>query len=148
MKWKGKIPERSVYEHPVSSMDIFMTSTQVAECPLPDDRVYDGVNLVPYLNGELNEPPHDVFYWKADHIHAMRKGNWKFLLSTRDNWAELYNITEDRYETYDLNEEKPEVLNELQEHYRIWMEQQAPPLWPRIMDHIFEIDGKIYKFPA
>jgi arylsulfatase A-like enzyme len=148
MKWKGQIPAGTVYDKPVSSMDIFMTSVETAECPLPEDRVYDGVNLVPYVTGAIEDEPHAVFYWKADHIHAMRKGNWKFLLSTRDNWAELYNLEEDRYEVYDLNEEKPEILEELQEHYRIWMEQQAPPMWPRIMDHIFEIDGKIYKFPA
>ena len=148
IKWKGKIPAGTVYENPVSSMDIFKTSVTLAECPLPDDRVYDGVNLLPYVTGEMINPPHDAFYWKADHIHAMRKGNWKFLLSTRDNWAELYNITEDRYETFDLSKEKPEILIQLQQDYDAWMKQQAPPMWPRIMDHIFIIDGKTYKFPA
>jgi arylsulfatase A-like enzyme len=148
IKWKGKIPEGTVYENPVSSMDIFRTSATLAECPLPDDRVYDGVNLLPYVTGEMINPPHDAFYWKADHIHAMRKGNWKFLLSTRDNWAELYNMEEDRYETYDLSKEKPEILIQLQQDYDAWMKQQAPPMWPRIMDHIFIIDGKTYKFPA
>ena len=148
MKWKGKVPEGTVYDQPVSSMDIFKTSVGIAECPLPDDRVYDGVNLMPYVTGEVSGPPHEAFYWKADHIHAMRKGDWKFLLSTRDNWAELYHISEDKYETYDLSKEKPEVLIQLQEDYDAWMKQQAPPLWPRIMDHIFIIDGKTYKFPA
>jgi len=103
---------------------------------------------MPYVTGEVSGPPHKAFYWKADHIHAMRKGDWKFLLSTRDNWAELYHISEDKYETYDLSKEKPEVLIQLQEDYDAWMKQQAPPLWPRIMDHIFIIDGKTYKFPA
>ncbi len=148
MKWKGHVPEGTVYQNPVSSMDLFMTSTRVAECPLPDDRVYDGVNLVPYVTGEIAEKPHDAFYWKADHIHAMRKGDWKFLLSTRDKWVELYHISEDKYEHYDLNEERPAVLDTLEADYKIWMDQQAPPMWPRIMDHIFIIDGKTYKFPA
>lgn len=50
MKWKGSLPEGMVYPNPVSSLDIFATSAAVAECPLPGDRVYDGVNLIPYLN--------------------------------------------------------------------------------------------------
>jgi arylsulfatase A-like enzyme len=148
MKWTGHLEAGKVYDQPVSSMDIFMTTVNIAECPLPEDRVYDGVNLVPYLDGSITGAPHDVFYWKADHIHGMRKGNWKFLLSTRDNWAELYNISEDKYEQYDLTKDKPEILMELQEEYEIWMKEQQPPLWPRIMDHRFDIDGKVYWFPA
>lgn len=148
MKWKGRIEAGTVYENPVSSMDIFMTSVKIAECPLPEDRVYDGVNLMPYLVGTNKEAPHEIFYWKADHIHGMRKGDWKFLQSTRDNWVELYNLKEDRYEQYDLNSAKPEILMQLQEDYDQWMRQQAPPLWPRIMDHKFIIDGKVYWFPA
>ncbi len=148
MKWKGHIPEGMVYRHPVSSMDIFMTSAKIAECPLPRDRIYDGVNLIPYLNNEKQGPPHDVFYWKADHIEAMRKGNWKFLLSTRDKWMELYNLSEDKYEHYDLSNVNPDTLKVLQEKFDAWQKELKPPLWPRLMDHKFIIDGKEYLFPA
>jgi arylsulfatase A-like enzyme len=148
MKWKGKIPEGIVYENPVSSMDIFMTSAKVAECELPDDRVYDGVNLFPYITNQVNSQPHDVFYWKSDHIQAMRKGNWKFLLSTRDKWMELYNITTDKYEHYDLNEVNSDTLIKLRQEFEIWKNDLHKPLWPRLMDHKFTIDGKEYLFPA
>jgi arylsulfatase A-like enzyme len=148
MKWKGHIPNGMVYQNPVSSMDIFMTSAQVAECPLPDDRIYDGVNLLPYLNNEKQGLPHEVFYWKADHIEAMRKGNWKFLLSTRDKWIELYNISEDKFEHYDLNDVHPDTLLLLRKEFDMWKNELKPPLWPRLMDHKFVIDGKEYLFPA
>jgi arylsulfatase A-like enzyme len=148
MKWKGNIPEGKVYEKPVSSMDIFMTTTSVAECPLPDDRVYDGVNLLPFIKGQDTGSPHEVFYWRADHIHGVRKGNWKYLMSTRDNWIELYNMAEDKFEQIDLNTLQPDVLQELRQTFDAWEKDLAPPLWPRIMDHIFIIDGKTYKFPA
>jgi len=148
MKWKGHLPEGSVYEHPVSSMDIFMTSAEVAECPLPPDRVFDGVNLIPYLNQELQGEPHEVFYWKADHIHAMRRDGWKYMLSTRDKWIELYNIAEDKYEKINLYLVNPEILEAMQEGYQEWLKGTVPPLWPRVMDHKFTIDGKDYLFPA
>ena len=148
MKWKGHIPEGLVYDKPVSSMDIYMTSAKVAECPLPDDRIYDGVNLVPYLNNEKTGWPHEVFYWKADHIQAMRNKNWKFLMSTRDNWIELYNISKDKYEQYDVYGEKPDTLEQMLRQYDEWKMKLHPPLWPRLMDHKFTIDGKEYLFPA
>ncbi len=148
MKWKGKIPEGVVYENPVSSMDIFMTATSAAECPLPADRVYDGVNLMPYVTGKNKEKPHNAFYWKADHIHAMRKDDWKFILSTRDDWLELYNMKTDKFEHINLKTERPEILLELQKDFTEWSKDLPGPLWPRIMDHKFIIDGKEYFFPA
>ena len=148
MKWKWRILEGLVYEHPVSSMDIFITSAVQAECPLPGDRVFDGVDLVPYLNGKATGAPHEVFYWKADHIHAMRRDGWKYMLSTRDNWIELYNISEDRYEQINLYLVNPEILETMREGYNEWLKGTVPPLWPRVMDHRFIIDGKEYLFPA
>jgi len=148
MKWKGKLPAGSLYEHPVSSMDIFMTSVKLAECRLPDDRVYDGADLMPYLTGGNAGLPHDQFYWKADHIRAMRMGDWKFLQSTRDGWIELYNLKEDRYERIDLHAVSPEELARLKEVFELWNKDLVPPLWPRLMDYKIIINGKEYLFPA
>jgi arylsulfatase A-like enzyme len=148
MKWKGHIPAGEVYKNPVSSMDIFMTCSKIAQCPLPEDRKFDGVNLIPYVKGEKEGWPHEAFYWKADHIQAMRTKDWKFLMSTRDHWIELYNIKEDKYEQFDLYEIKSDTLKELLIEYDKWKEQLHPPLWPRLMDHKFIIDGKVYLFPA
>lgn len=148
MKWKDHIPAGMVYNKPVSSMDIFMTNAQVSECPLPGDRKFDGVDLLPYLSGEKTGWPHDVFYWKADHIQAMRTKDWKFLMSTRDNWVELYNIKEDKYEKYDLYDIQSDTLKQMLLKYDEWKRQLSPPLWPRLMDHKFIINGKVYLFPA
>ena len=148
IKWKGKLPEGKVYENPVSSMDIFMTSAKLAECELPDERVYDGTNLIPYLNDGKDGIPHEHFYWKADHIRAMRLGDWKFLQSIRDGWIELYNLREDRYERLDLQTIRPDELIKLQEIFEKWNKELMPPLWPRIMDYKITIDGKEYLFPA
>jgi arylsulfatase A-like enzyme len=148
MKWKGVLPEGTVYEPPVSSMDIFATSASIAQTPLPQDRIYDGVNLIPFLTGERDTLPHDAFYWKADHIQAMRKGDWKFLLSTRDKWMELYNISSDQYEHYDLQEVHPDTLQSLRLEFDSWQKDMKAPLWPRLMDHKFTIDGIEYLFPA
>lgn len=148
IRWKGHIDEGEVYNKPISSLDLFTTAVEVAECPLPNDRIYDGVNLLPYLTGEKEGEPHEAFYWRTDHIQAMRKGDYKYILSTRDNWAELYKISEDKYEQYDLNFEQPEMLIKMRKDFNIWQEDLKEPSWPRIMDIRFVIDGKTYLFPA
>jgi arylsulfatase A-like enzyme len=148
MKWKGMIPAGMVYQNPVSTMDIFMTSIQLAECLLPDDRVYDGKDLMPFLTGKYQGMPHENFYWKADHIHAMRNSEWKYLQSVRDGWIELYNIKEDKYEKINLQNARPEILIQLQEQFDLWKKDLMPPLWPRIMDYKIIIDGVEYLFPA
>ena len=117
---------------------------------LPDslDQIFDGVDLIPYLTGEQEGIPHEVFYWKADHIQAMWRDGWKYLLSTRDNWIELYNIAEDKYEKINLYLVNPKILENMQEGYNEWLKGTVPPLWPRVMDHKFIIEGKEYLFPA
>jgi len=148
MKWNGKIPAGTVYQNPVSAMDIFMTNVRLTECLLPDDRVFDGIDLLPFLTGKNDGMPHENFYWKADHIHAMRSSEWKYLQSIRDGWIELYNIKEDKYEKIDLRNARPDELLQLQEQFDIWKKDLMPPLWPRIMDYKIIIDGKVYLFPA
>ncbi|PLX10827.1 MAG: hypothetical protein C0598_09630 [Marinilabiliales bacterium] len=148
IRWKGHIEEGMFYDKPISSFDLFATAAEVAQCHLPNDRVYDGVNLLPFLSGEKKGQPHEVFYWRSDHIQAMRKGDYKFILSTRDNWVELYNISTDKYEQYDLNSEQPEVLLKMRKDFNKWQQGLKEPSWPRIMDIRFLIDGKQYLFPA
>lgn len=150
MKWKGKIPSNTRYEYPVSSTDIFATSVLNAGIELPKDRKYDGVDLIPYINGFHEEEPHQQLYWRADHVWAMRDGDYKMILSTRDGWAELYNLKTDKSESFNLKEKMPELFDKLYKAHQDWQGNNLPKkyMWPRIMDHRFMIDGKEYLFPA
>jgi arylsulfatase A-like enzyme len=149
MKWKGKIQPGTKFDYPVISLDIFSTSVAAAKGALPTDRKIDGVNLLPYINGEQKGRPHEMLYWKADHINVIRKGDYKLILSTRDNWIELYNLKTDKGETKDLSKEMPEKVKELSVDFYNWRTTlPKKPMWPRIMDHKFNIRGKDYLFPA
>ncbi len=150
MKWTGQVPAGMRYDHPVSSADIFPTAVLNAGGQLPTDRTYDGVNLLPYLNGEKEGRPHEQLFWRCDHIWAIRDGDYKLILSTRDGWAELYDLNKDKSETYNLKEQMPELYEKLYNLHETWQENNLPekPMWPRIMDHRFVLDGKEYLFPA
>lgn len=144
----GLVPEGQDYYMPVSSTDVFVTAAAAAGIELPGDRDFDGVNLIPYLKGESETVPHLSLHWRADHLHAMRRGPWKFIMSERDGWVHLYNVEEDRAERFDLKDEKPLILDMMLEEHKLWEEDMSKPKWPRLMDHKFNFDGVEYLFPA
>ena len=150
MKWKDKIPAGTRYPKAVSATDIYTTSVINAGGSLPTDRVYDGVDLIPYVNDFELEGPHEQLYWRADHVWAMRDGDYKLILSTRDGWAELYNLKDDKSEAFNIKEQMPALYQKLYDMHRTWQHENLPKkyMWPRIMDHKFLIDGKEYLFPA
>ena len=149
LKWKNHLPENTTYNYPVIALDIFATAANISNAKLPTDRVYDGINLIPFLTNENTNAPHDKLFWRADHIHAIRKGDYKLIYSSRDKWIELYNLKKDKNEKNNLFLQMPEKVKELQDDLKIWEnELPAKPMWPRIMDHRFMIDGKEYLFPA
>jgi len=80
----------------------------------------------------------------------MRDGDYKLILSTRDGWAELYDLKNDKSESFNLREQLPELYQRLYEIHWQWQQEKLPekPMWPRIMDKKFHIDGKEYLFPA
>ena len=150
MKWKGTLPEGMRYQHPVSSTDIFATSVAAVGGSLPSDREYDGVDLLPYVTGAAEGVPHQTLFWRADHIWAIRDGKFKLILSTRDGWAELYDLEVDKPEQINLKEQMPELYKKLREEHQQWQDENLhrKPMWPRIMDKRFVLDGKEYLFPA
>ncbi len=150
MKYPAKIPAGIRYPYPVSSTDIFATSLAQAGIPLPPDRPFDGVDLVPYITGENADQPHPQMFWRADHIWAVRDGDYKLILSTRDGWAELYNLKKDKSEEINLKDDMPDLYEALKQLHLQWQNNNLPdkPMWPRIMDHKFTLNGKEYLFPA
>jgi arylsulfatase A-like enzyme len=150
IKWKGKIPAGTRYEYPVSSTDIFVTSVINAGGTLPIDREYDGVDLMPFITGKNSERPHQLLFWRAEHIWAIRDGDYKLILSARDGWAELYDLKKDKSEVYNLKEQMPDLFKILYDTHKKWQETKLPdkPMWPRIMDKKFVLNGVEYLFPA
>ncbi|UKN00658.1 sulfatase-like hydrolase/transferase [Paracrocinitomix mangrovi] len=149
MKWKGKIPAGTKFVHPVSGMDIFTTTIKNCHVNWPENRPLDGVDLIPFILGTDKTKPHEVLYWRTDHIQAIQSEKWKLILSTRDNWMHLYDLENDISERFDLKSTQPQRLEKLQSLFEEWnKELPIKPLWPRLMDRKFDIDSASYYFPA
>lgn len=133
IQWKGKLPAGRVYAFPVISLDVFATASSVAGIDMPENRITDGVNLLPYLTGENNGPPHASLYWRMQHKTALRHGDWKIVRhatrATRNRQFELYNLAADLSETTDLASEEPEKLRELLGRWQQFENQMVQPVW-------------------
>ncbi len=146
MQWKGHLPAGLRYEHPVSSLDIFATAAAAAGIPLPDERPYDGVNLLPYLTGTKSGAPHEALYWQMGFAKAIRKGDWKMLLNDHQHDTILYNMQEDPYEHRDLYRQHPAVVRRLSKAHEQWAGQMADPLWPGMIYFEFRDEQGRYVF--
>lgn len=149
MQWPKFLEKETVYNPPVSAMDIFTTTLEAAGLKFPGKQKIDGINLLPYVSGETDQLPHDKLYWRTDHIRAIRYGKYKLIYSSRDNWLHLYDLENDKSEEYDLSELSTEQKNMLQMYFDEWNKDLPKEyLWPRIMDRKFIIGDKEYLFPA
>jgi arylsulfatase A-like enzyme len=62
VQWTGRLPAHVVYDELVSSLDIVATAAAAAGIPLPTDRVYDGLDIMPYLRGDQVSPVRTLFW--------------------------------------------------------------------------------------
>jgi arylsulfatase A-like enzyme len=128
VQWKGTLPADKVYEKPVIALDIHPTACAAAGVKLPDDAKLDGVNLLPYLKGENDKPPHETLYWRFGQQSAVRKGDLK-LVKMPNVPVQLFDLSADVGEKKNLAEEKPELVKELDEALKKWDGELIKPLW-------------------
>ena len=136
-----------VYARPVSSLDIFSTVAALTHVALPEGKIYDGVNLVPYLSN--SQTPHETLYWRSGFSKAILKKNWKLYVNERSHARFLFNLDNDISETKDLLSQFPEKAKELQHDLEQWEKTQTvPPAWPSASDISIDVNGEEFLFPG
>ncbi|MEM0964886.1 MAG: sulfatase-like hydrolase/transferase [Verrucomicrobiota bacterium] len=128
MRWPRVIPSGSENGEIVGIIDMLPTFSALAGVELPTDRVLDGRNITPYLQGgEVSSPIHETFIVPGSTI---RHNEWKLLVARQkpgggvrpgrgkqDRVAapagSLFNLADDPGETTDLSKEYPEKVQEL-----------------------------------
>jgi uncharacterized sulfatase len=143
--WKGRIDGGQVYPHPVISLDV--AATAVALAGLPAAPELDGANLIPYLTGEAEGPPHDTLYWRWIAQSAVREGRWKYLRGGAREY--LFDLEADREEKHSLLAKHPEIAQRLRTKLANWARELDPPgletkqmstTWEQYYDYY--LDGK------
>ena len=142
VQWTGRLPAQAVYDQTISSLDIVATVAAAAGVSLPTDRVYDGLNVLPYLAGEQTSPQRTLFWrWfglgkdgppgSRNTIDAVRSGPLKLVTesATVGQPPALYNLPNDIGETQDLAAAQPADVDSLKNLYDQWNAETVPPLW-------------------
>ena len=121
MRFPGRIPAGTVYEPPISSLDLFATSASLAGVPNVERYQLDGVDLLPYLSGEQEGAPHEYLFWRSGPNAAVRHGSWKLLMA--GGAERLYDVDRDPGESEDLAAANPDVVAKLKEAFARWTEE-------------------------
>ena len=112
VRWPGRISGGASCDLPIIGSDLVPTLLAAAGVPAPNDRVIDGVNLLPILSGQTTSVERtQPMFWRLHMAPnaklAMRVGDWKILADAQLSRFELYNLSSDPTESIDLVGAKP-----------------------------------------
>ena len=153
MRWPGHIPSGLVYREVVSLLDVLPTAVSAAGASLPPDRIYDGVDIMPYLAGRKTGAPHDMLVWRRRPLVSIRKGDWKLWESVNDTTGQfgeyklLFNLRTDLNETTNVASRHPEKVRELEALIRQWSKDMTDPRWPSRPPAQYQVCGTPFRLP-
>ncbi len=122
----GRLPAGEVSSGPATLLDLFPTISALAGAPLPSGRPYDGLDILPLLQGQGTTEPRDLFFSNRRNVHAVRSGAWKLHLFERAlgpdglprkarelDPPQLYRLDSDPAERRDIAADHPEIVEQL-----------------------------------
>jgi len=121
--WPGKIKPGPVMGIG-STLDLFATITSLAGAKIPAGRIMDSYDLGPTLFQRKPSPRTVMFYYRGQHLFAVRKGAYKahFVTMTayqKDNHREehdpplLFHINHDPGENFDISAQHPDIIEDI-----------------------------------
>ena len=136
MRWPGRIPAGKTCGELASTIDILPTIAGLIGVELPKDRIIDGRDIRPLMEGRSGaKTPHEVFYfyWNNE-LQAVRAGQWKLHFpheyrtlagkpgsggkpgpyKQAKTGLELFDLKSDIGETTNVAEKHPEVVKRLE----------------------------------
>ena len=134
VKWTGHVPAGETLSQPVICLDILPTALAAAGISVPASLKIDGVDLIPSLTRQRQDPPSRSLFWRYGDHRAIRQGKWKLMLTAGEP-AGLYDLDADIAESKDLSAEYPQLVAELAAEFGRWNAALPPPRWgPGIME--------------
>lgn len=132
-KWPAKIASGSVVDDPIHHIDLFHTIAGAAGTPVPQDRKLDGVDLLPYINGEIAEAPHETLFWRTGYQQTVLHQGWKLIRTDLpDNKRWLFHLAVDPTEQNNLAASRSEKVATLEALLNAHNAEQAESLWPSV----------------
>ena len=128
MRWPGKIPAGKVCDEIVTTMDFFPTMAHYCNGKVPTDRIIDGKNIAPLLEGkpDAKSQTEVFYYYQRQQLQAVRWGKWKYHLPLEEkiigvhsanvapSQAELFDLEKDISESNNLVAQHPEIVAQME----------------------------------
>lgn len=129
MSWPGEIPANSSFDGLISAMDVYPTAAAATGVSSTIGKPLDGVDLLPYIRGDVSGDPHAILFWTRSVEDAVRAGDFK-LVGHGDHGWRLYNLEKDIGEAEDLFEQHPELTKQMFRQLNEWKRQHTEQQWP------------------
>ena len=121
-RWPGVLPSGFESDEISMNFDIFPLCLEVARVQPPQDRIIDGRNILPMLQGEAPSPHETLYFFKGRNLLGVRHHSWKYLRRhmtdnggyiTLSQGPFLFNLQTDPNESYSLLESEPNIARNL-----------------------------------
>jgi len=143
VQWTGRIPAGTVLRGPASALDIVPTAMAAAKLPLPADRAYDGLDLMPRIVSRdpaaLDSRPPLV--WRKEHYYAVRDGAQFLQVSRYPAKTWLFDLDRDPTERVNMAGNKPDVVARLSAIFAERAKAFVEPLWGAARRSRVDIDS-------
>ena len=155
IRWPGHVEGGKTSDVPIGFIDLLPTIAAMTGGTVPTDRIIDGENVLPALDGKdfVRTKPLFWYFYKFDPLCALREGDYKitgtsdqqnktkswefdmqdqaFMKSAKLVKFELFNLKDDPSETKNLATAEPEIFNRLKAKIIAFHEGviQENPVW-------------------
>ncbi|MHC4997475.1 MAG: sulfatase family protein [Planctomycetota bacterium] len=125
--WPNTLPAGKVYDPPINSLDITRISAALAGA---DETGLEGVDLIPFLTGKQQGPPHDYLYFRRRNgvVWSLVSSDMTKLIKPiwSDKHTEYYHLADDVSEQNDLITKYPEEAAILKKVWDQWNQDNIP----------------------
>ena len=145
VRWPNVLAAGKESAVPISAMDLTATIAAAGGVIPPEDKAFDGIDMVPLLLGEAQVSETRPLFFRRRDINfrqnlnsirqsAVRQGAWKYLRSYKKNnekyTATLFDLDNDIAEQNDISQTSPERFQEMSDLLENWESKVAKTAQP------------------
>ena len=124
LEWPEKIKQPFSTDFAAVTTDYFPMALDAAGIPLPTDRQYDGISLMPLIEGRESERKRAIGF-HCNGMQAWTENRFKIVRTIKakknpsSKW-ELYDLLADPFEQNDLASQHPQIVDRMASDFAKW----------------------------
>ncbi len=159
VRWPGVVSEGTTSHQPICHVDLMATLADLMRRKLPDDSGVDSISFLPALTGTAGSAMREsIVHHSIEGRFAIRTKDWKLALCAGSGgWGspkeaeaqkrglpslQLYDLKEDRAESNNLASQRPEIVAQLMDTLRQYVEDGRSTPGPKQRNDVeIQLDG-------